>query len=78
MYVPISRNIISSYDVVLDRSVSSALEYTPQPSMDMRPAVSYTTYATYLKEQTGDIITFSQFGEGNVLSEACDNSESGD
>ena len=46
--------------------------------MDMRPAVSYTTYATYLKEQTGDIITFSQFGEGNVLSEACDNSESGD
>ena len=39
----------------------------------MRPSVTYTLYATYSKEQTGDIITFVQFEEGNLLSETCDN-----
>ena len=43
----------------------------------MRPAVSYITYAKSSIEQTGDIITFTQFGEGNLLSETFDNTESG-
>ena len=46
--------------------------------MDMRTAVSYTTYATYYKWKNGGIITFTQFGEGNLLSETCDDAESGD
>ena len=45
--------------------------------MAIRPAVSYIPYATYLREQTGDVITFIQFEEGNLLSETCDNTESG-
>ena len=46
--------------------------------MAMRPAVTYTPCATSPKEQTGDIITFTQFEEGDLLSETRDNSESGD
>ena len=52
--------------------------------MAVRPDVSYTTYATYSKEQNGDIITFTQFEEGgllsethNLLSETLDDMESG-
>ena len=77
MYVRSTRNIISSYYVVFDESFSSALSYTSQPyseAMAMRPEVTYTTYATSSKEKTGDIITFTKFEEGNILSE---NSESG-
>ena len=69
VYVPITRNILSSYDVVFDKSVSSALAYTSRPyseEMTMRPAVTYTQYATSSKEQTGNIITFAQFEEGNI------------
>ena len=33
----------------------------------MRPAVTYTPCDTYSREQTGDIITFAQFEEGNIL-----------
>ena len=72
MYVPHTSKIISLYDVVFDESVSSALEYMSHPyteAMDMRPDVSYTPYATYSREQTGDIIAFTQFEEGNLLSE---------
>ena len=53
MYVPSTRKIISSYDVVFDESFSSALSYTSRPyseAMVMRPAVTYTLYATSLKE----------------------------
>ena len=46
--------------------------------MNMHPYVTYTPYATYPKEQTGDIITFTQFEEGNLLSETNDDAESGD
>ena len=35
----------------------------------MRLDVSYTLYATYSREKTGNMITFSQFEEGNLLSE---------
>ena len=46
--------------------------------MAMRPAVTYTSYATSSKEQTGDVITFTQFEEGNLLSETRNDTESGD
>ena len=44
----------------------------------MRPAVTYTPYATSLKEQTGDVITFAQFEEGNILTETRNDAESCD
>ena len=79
--------IISSYDDVSYESFSSTFSYMSQPyaeSMTMSPDVSYTPYATSSREQTGDIITFAQFEEGGLLSEAqnlscetCDNTESG-
>ena len=46
--------------------------------MAMRPAVMYTLYATTSKEQTGDVIMFTQFEEGNLLSETRIDEESGD
>ena len=70
MYVPSKRKIIPSYDVVFDEIVSSALAYTSRPyseAMAMRPEVTYTPYGTSLKEQTGDVITFAQFEEGNII-----------
>ena len=44
----------------------------------MRPAVTYTPYATSPKEQTGNIIKFAQFEEGNILTKTCNDAESGD
>ena len=64
MYVPITRKIKSSYDVVFDESVFSELSYMSQPyseAMMMRPTVTYIPCATSLREQASDIITFSQF-----------------
>ena len=52
VYVPSTRKKISSYDVVFDKSLSSALSYTSRPyseEMAMRPAVTYTPYATSSK-----------------------------
>ena len=72
MYVPSKRKIISSYDVVFDESFSSTFEYTSQPyveAMDMRPAVSYISFATSSKEQAGNIIKFTHFEEGGLFSE---------
>ena len=46
--------------------------------MYMRPDVSYTPYATSLREQTGDIVMFTKFEEGNLLSKPLDDTESGD
>ena len=69
MYVPSTRKIISSYDVVFDESYSSTLVNTPQPyseEMEMRTTVTYTPYGTSSREQTGDIITFTHFEEGNI------------
>ena len=81
MYVPIIRKIISSYNVIFDESVSSTLANTSQSyseAMAMRPSVKYITCATFSREQTGDIITFTQFKKGDLLSETCDDAESGD
>ena len=44
----------------------------------MLPTVTYTPYATSSKEQTRDAITFTQFEEGNLLSETRNDTESGD
>ena len=66
---------------MFDESFSSALAYTSQPyseAMATRPAVTYTPYATSLKEKTGDVITFAQFEEGNILTETRNYAESGD
>ena len=78
VYVPITRKIIYSYDVVFDEKHSSALAYTSQPyseAMDMRPSVKYTPYATSSKGKNGNILTSAQVEEGSLLSETCDNAE---
>ena len=52
VYVPSTRKIISSYDVVFDEIFSSALAYTSQPyseSMAIRLAVTYTPCVTSLR-----------------------------
>ena len=46
--------------------------------MAMNPAVTYSPYATSLREQTGDVITFAQFEEGNILTETRNDAESGE
>ena len=69
LYVPSTRKIISSYDVVFDESFSCALAYASQPyseAMAIRTAVTYTPCDTSSREQTGDVITFTQFEEGNI------------
>ena len=81
VYVPSTRKVISSYDVVFDKSFSSTLSYTSrlyEEAMAMCPTVTYTPYATSSKEQTSDIITFAQFEEGNLISETCNDTESDD
>ena len=65
----------------LTKVFSIALSYTPWPyseAMAMRPAVTYTPYATSSKEQTGDVITFAHFTEGNILTKTRNDAESGD
>ena len=81
MYVPSTRKIISSYDIVFDESFSSALAYTSRPyseAMVMRPAGTYTTYAMSSKEQTGDVITFAPSEQGNIFTKTSKYAESGD
>ena len=46
--------------------------------MAMRPAVTYTPCATSSREQTGDIITFTKFEEGNILTKIFNDVESND
>ena len=81
MYVPSTRKIISSYDVVFDESFSSMLAYKSQPYsevMAMRPDVSYIPCDTSLRGKTDDIITFTNFEEANLLSESSNDAGSGD
>ena len=44
----------------------------------MRPAVTYTPCATSSREQTVNIITVTQFEEGDILSETRNEAESSD
>ena len=49
---------------MFDEIVFSALAYTSRPyseAIEMRPELTYTPYATYSKEQIGDVITFALF-----------------
>ena len=81
MYVPSTRKRISSYDVAFDEIFSSTLEYTSQPyaeAMASCPNVPYKPYATYSREQTGNVIRFTNFEEGGLLSETRDDAEIGD
>ena len=81
VYVPSSRNIISSYDVVFDEIISSALAHKSQPyseAMAMRPAGTYTPCATSLRKQNGNIVIFARFEEGNILTKNRNDAESGD
>ena len=81
VYIPNSRKIISSYDVVFDGIFSSASVYKPQPyseAMVMHMSVTYTPCDTSSREQTGNIITLAQFEEGNILSKTRNNLESVD
>ena len=69
MYIPSTRKIISSYNVVFDENNYSALAYTSRPypeAMAMRPEVTYTPCDTSSIKQNVDIITFAQFEEGNI------------
>ena len=80
VYVSSTRKMIYLYDVVFDESLSSVLSYTSQPyseAMAMRPSATYTPCATSSREQTGNIITFTQFEEGNILIKTCNDEESG-
>ena len=66
---------------MFDKSFSSALAYMSQPyseAMVMRPEVTYTSCATSLREQTGDMIMFAHFEEGNILTKTRNDTESGD
>ena len=81
VYVPSTRKIISSYDDIFDESLSSTIAYTSQPyaeSMNVHMDVSYIPCATSSRKHTGDIIRFTQFQEGNLLSETWDDAESSD
>ena len=46
--------------------------------MVIRLAVTYTPCALSLREKTGNIITFTQFEEGAILTETRNNAESSD
>ena len=81
VYVLSTRKVISSYDIRFDEIFVSALSYTSRPyaeAMAMRPTVTYTLYATSSKEQTGNVITFAHFEEGNLLTKTRNSTESGD
>ena len=57
------------------------LEYTSQnysEATEMRPAVTYTPCDTSSREQTGNITTFTQFEEGNILTKTRNDAEIGD
>ena len=54
------------------------LVYASQPyseAMVMRRFVTYTPCAISSQEQTGDILTFAQFEEENLLSKTCKDSK---
>ena len=42
----------------------------------MRPAVTYTPYATSSREQTGNVIMFAKFEEENILTETRNDADS--
>ena len=45
--------------------------------MEMSLEVTYIPCATSLRGKNGDIIAFTQFGEGNIFTKTCNDAESG-
>ena len=81
VYIPSTIKLISSYNVVFDENNSSALAYMLRPYSEaivMRLAVTYTPYAASSREQTGNVITFTNFEEGKILTETRNDAESSD
>ena len=70
IYIPSKHKIVSSCDVVFDKTFYSVLSYMSRPyseALTIRPSVLYIPYTTSSYEQKGDIITFSQFEEVNLV-----------
>ena len=70
IYVPSTCKTVSSYGVVCEEKNSIVLSYKSRlysEALAILPTVVYITYATSSHEQTGDIITFEQFEEGNLV-----------
>ena len=70
IYVPSTRKIVSSHDIVFDEKNSSAVAYTSHTYSEAlltRPSVLHIPYAPSYHEQTGNIITFAQFEEGDLV-----------
>ena len=64
IYVPSTQKIVFSQDVLFDENVSSMLAQPSRPyseALAIRTAVLYIAYTTSSTEQTGNIITFTQF-----------------
>ena len=64
-----------SYGARWDKDVKYASPSTKRVSRNLR---GYTPYAASSKEQTGDVITFAQFEEWNILTETRNDTESCD
>ena len=63
---------------MFDEILSSVLAYKSQPyseAMAMCLAVTYKPCAMSSREQTGDIITFTQFEEGNIWTKTSNSEE---
>ena len=64
--------------MLLFMSIFCEFDYKSQPyaeAMAMRPAVSYIPRAKYLRGKTGNIISFTQFEDGNLLLKTRDSME---
>ena len=69
IYVTSTHKIVSSQNVVFDETFSSKLAYTLCPyseALAMKPSVSYIPYDTSFHENSGNIIAFARFEEGDL------------
>ena len=72
------QKVIFSCDVVFDERLYSVFLYMSQPysvGTYTRQAVSYIPYTTSSRYQTGNIITFTQFEEGDLFYQTRDDME---
>ena len=70
IYVPSTLKIVSWHGVVSDKTFSSALAYkSHQYSEELAtwPTLLYIPYATSSNKQTGNILTFGKFEDGNLV-----------
>ena len=69
IYVPSTGKIVSSHDIVFDKTFSSTLAYIERQYLDAvtaEPVVLYILHAASSHEQNVDITTFAQFEQGNL------------